>query len=93
MRIKGFAKFASSNVLQLLGYWESFPFDTETVRMLREDHKITASTKKDLFERAEQRYAQYAPFQFLAYWFDLWLNYERRAGKVSPMWTTEGELM
>jgi hypothetical protein len=27
-----------------------------------------------------------APYCFLAYWFDLWRNYERRTGSQSTRW-------
>ena len=68
------------------GHFEAFPFDTETVRLFREDHKITASTQQALFNKAEQHYSKYSPYQFIAYWFDLWQNYERKNGKLSPQW-------
>eukprot|EP00035_Acanthoeca_spectabilis_P020238 m.431818 g.431818 ORF g.431818 m.431818 type:complete len:434 (+) comp17351_c0_seq1:1144-2445(+) len=87
MTHKGFGRFASFNVLQLLGHHESFPFDTETVRLFREEKgfaKAVPSAK--VHKAAEQHYRAYAPFQFLAYWFDLWKNYERRAGLPSPRW-------
>lgn len=91
LKIKGFAKFASYNVLQLLGYHDGFPFDTETVRLLKEKHGVVGSSKEALFSKAEKLYAPYRPYQFLAYWFDLWRNYEARAGCVSTFWQTNNE--
>ncbi len=35
---------------------------------------------------AKKYYQSYAPYQFLAYWFELWLGYERKVGKISPLW-------
>lgn len=37
-------------------------------------------------KEAEKHYQKFAPYQFIAYWFDLWKNYERRAGMPSPRW-------
>lgn len=37
---QGFGRFAAFNVLQLLGHHESFPFDTETVRLFREEKGV-----------------------------------------------------
>ena len=32
-----------------------------------------------------QVYAAYAPYQFLAYWHELWLDYEARFGSFASM--------
>ena len=89
--IKGIGEFASNNILQLMGCFESFPYDTETVRLFREEFGATQSaTKQTVFALAHQKYNEsYAPYQFLAYWFDLWKNYERRTGTTSPRWSIE----
>lgn len=89
VKLKGFAKFATFNVMQLLGYFDTFPFDTETVRLLKEHHRYVSTSKEAAFRKARQLYDPYKPFQFLAYWFDLWKNYEAKAGKTSPMWRHE----
>ena len=91
LKIKGFAKFACYNVLQLLGHHDAFPFDTETVRLLKEKHGIVAPSKEALFGKAKRMYDTYEPYQFLAYWFDLWNNYEARAGSVSTFWQCDKE--
>eukprot|EP00951_Prasinocladus_malaysianus_P046586 scaffold647791_cov44-Prasinocladus_malaysianus.AAC.1 len=48
---------------------------------------VKGKAAEDFNRAARSRYATYAPFQFLAYWFELWLNYEARAGMVSTRWT------
>ena len=89
-QITGIGDFASNNILQLMGYFDSFPYDTETVRLWREEFGASKSdSKKQVFERAKTHYAQYAPYQFIAYWFNLWENYERRAKCKSPKWSIE----
>ena len=40
---QGFGRFAAFNVLQLLGHHESFPFDTETTRLFREEKGVAKS--------------------------------------------------
>merc|ERR1739846_76634 len=53
-KIKGVGAFASNNILQLMGYFDSHPYDTETVRLFREDFSITGS-KKEIFVLSEER--------------------------------------
>ena len=85
--LKGFAKFAANNVLQLLGRHDSHPYDTETTRLFREQFKVPKSVPVTaIHEQAKRRYEKYVPNQFLAYWFDLWQNYESRNGKSSTRW-------
>ena len=85
--LKGFAKFAANNVLQLLGRHDAHPYDTETTRLFREQFKVSKSISvAAVHEQAKRRYEKYAPHQFLAYWFDLWQNYEARNGRKSTRW-------
>ncbi|KAJ3697110.1 hypothetical protein LUZ61_000815 [Rhynchospora tenuis] len=84
LAIPGFGPFTCANVLMCLGYFHKIPADSETIRHLKSVHKIkcTITTiEKDIIAL----YGQYAPFQFLAYWFELWEYYEETFGKTSDM--------
>eukprot|EP00468_Gymnochlora_sp_CCMP2014_P009305 CAMPEP_0167749664 /NCGR_PEP_ID=MMETSP0110_2-20121227/5541_1 /TAXON_ID=629695 /ORGANISM="Gymnochlora sp., Strain CCMP2014" /LENGTH=397 /DNA_ID=CAMNT_0007634859 /DNA_START=255 /DNA_END=1448 /DNA_ORIENTATION=+ len=89
--IYGFGPFAAYNVCQLLGHFESFPYDSETVRHFKEEHNAPSKCKLDVVKKmAEKHYATFAPYQFLAYWFELWKGYERRRGSESVRWVVRG---
>mmetsp|Transcript_15652 Transcript_15652/g.43783 ORF Transcript_15652/g.43783 Transcript_15652/m.43783 type:complete len:188 (+) Transcript_15652:768-1331(+) len=88
LSLHGFGVFATSNVLQLLGRYDTEveAWDTETVRLMKE-LRVRATTTEGFRAAARGRYEPYRPYQFLAYWFELWLNYEKRAGSLSTRWT------
>mmetsp|Transcript_14278 Transcript_14278/g.27410 ORF Transcript_14278/g.27410 Transcript_14278/m.27410 type:complete len:425 (-) Transcript_14278:234-1508(-) len=90
LKLYGFGSFAASNVMQLLGRHNTLvePFDSETVRLMKE-LGVARSSQNEYFAAARHRYQAYSPYQFLAYWFELWKNYEERAGMVSTRWTVE----
>ncbi|OVA06873.1 hypothetical protein BVC80_497g27 [Macleaya cordata] len=69
MGVKGLGPFTSSYVLTCMGFYERIPADTETVRHLQEIHGRKSCTKKTVMEDAKEIYRNYAPFQFLAYWY------------------------
>ncbi|KAJ1696801.1 hypothetical protein LUZ63_005313 [Rhynchospora breviuscula] len=82
--IPGFGPFTCANVLMCLGYFHKIPVDSEAIRHLKSVHKINcaiATIEKEI----EAIYGKYAPFQFLAYWFELWEYYEETFGKMSDM--------
>lgn len=83
--IHGIGDYAANNILQLLGRFDRLPIDSETVRHFRQFHNHDGDPR-DITERARTFYDRYAPFQFLAYWFELWGDYESRFGK-SHGWT------
>ena len=90
LKISGVGPFAANNILQLMGYFDSHPYDTETVRLWKEDFGASKSaTKAEVFESARAHYSRYEPYAFTAYWYDLWKNYEKRAGARSPQWSIE----
>jgi 3-methyladenine DNA glycosylase/8-oxoguanine DNA glycosylase len=90
LKISGVGPFAANNILQLMGYFDSHPYDTETVRLWKEDFGASKSaTKSEVFENARAHYSKYEPYAFTAYWYDLWKNYETRAGARSPQWSIE----
>jgi 3-methyladenine DNA glycosylase/8-oxoguanine DNA glycosylase len=83
-RIHGIGPYAAANILQLLGRYDRLAIDSETYRHFRQAYGVptprTAGGLRRLHRRIERHYACYAPYQFLAYWFELWRGYERRAG-------------
>ncbi|CEM37777.1 unnamed protein product [Vitrella brassicaformis CCMP3155] len=85
LSLNGFGPFATNNVLQLMGFLETFPYDSETVRHFRECHKVIGSLA-DITKKAKQHYAKYAPYQFVAYWFELWKGYQQKDGVDADRW-------
>lgn len=86
LRIHGIGPYAANNICQALGRYDRLPIDTETYRHFRQHHglKHKGAPNAKLHRRIEKHYARFAPFQFLAYWFELWRAYERRVGDA---WT------
>ena len=83
--LHGFGPYATANVLQLLGRYEHLPIDTETYRHFEEVHGLPrGDDPKKNHHRIEHHYRRYDPCPFLAYWFELWRQYERRFGDA---WT------
>mmetsp|Transcript_43436 Transcript_43436/g.91226 ORF Transcript_43436/g.91226 Transcript_43436/m.91226 type:complete len:492 (-) Transcript_43436:557-2032(-) len=90
LKFSGIGPFAANNILQLMGYSDTHPYDTETVRLWKEEFGAsTCATKVEVFGKAKAHYSQYKTYAFTAYWYDLWKNYERRAGIRSPQWSIE----
>lgn len=83
-QIYGFGPFTRNNVLVCIGFYHVIPTDSETIRHLKQVHarNCTSNTVQMI---AESIYGKYAPFQFLAYWSELWHFYEKRFGKLSEM--------
>ena len=82
--IHGIGPYAAGNLCQLLGRYDRLAIDTETYRHFRvvhgaKQHKTPADLKK-LHTRIEKHYAAFRPYQFLAYWFELWQFYEGLKG-------------
>lgn len=79
--IYGIGEYAAGNICQLLGRYDRLAIDTETYRHFEEEHGASrGDNPKELHPRIERHYARFAPYQFLAYWFDLWDAYQRRFG-------------
>ncbi|KAM7509750.1 hypothetical protein LguiB_008625 [Lonicera macranthoides] len=85
MKINGFGPFVCANVLMCLGFYHKVPVDSKTMRHLRQDHGIEIHKKKTDKAIVEQIYDKYAPFQCLAYWFELVEYYESKFGKLSEL--------
>jgi len=43
------------------------------------------STVSSVHKELDKIYGKYSPFQFLAYWFELWSFYDKQFGKISDM--------
>lgn len=85
LRINGFGPYATANVLQLLGHDDELPIDTETYRL--HEKRTGRSGPRDpkrLDAAIHEHYEPYRPHRFLAYWFDLWRDYESQRGDA---WT------
>ncbi|KAB1202205.1 hypothetical protein CJ030_MR8G006586 [Morella rubra] len=83
-QIDGFGPFTCANVLMRMGFYHVIPTDSETMRHLRQVH-ARESTLQTVQRDIESIYGKYAPYQFLAYWSELWHLYEKRFGKLSEM--------
>lgn len=76
--IRGIGPYAAANLCMLLGRYDRVAVDSEMVRFLRE------RTGRDLSVAAiQRRYAWCRPYAFLAYWWELWSDYERRHGPAA----------
>ncbi|KAF2924272.1 uncharacterized protein [Oryza sativa Japonica Group] len=82
--ISGFGPFTRANVLMCMGFFHMIPADTETIRHLKQFHK-RASTISSVQKELDNIYGKYAPFQFLAYWCELWGFYNKQFGIISDM--------
>ncbi len=81
LTIHGIGPYAAANLCQLLGRYDRLPIDSETYRHFRITHKIsTPRNPLKLHRRIERHYARFAPYQFLAYWHELWGDYQSHAG-------------
>jgi 3-methyladenine DNA glycosylase/8-oxoguanine DNA glycosylase len=82
--IYGIGPYAAANILQLLGRYDRLAVDTETYRHFRQEHRVptprSAAGLRRLHRRIDRHYARFAPYQFLAYWFELWRGYEAKVG-------------
>ncbi|KAM0057015.1 putative DNA glycosylase [Helianthus debilis subsp. tardiflorus] len=78
---KGIGNFVASNILMCIGFYQRVPLDSETTRHIKQIHhhcgvnKVTDEMVKDIYDK-------YAPFQTLAYWFELLEYYESKVGKL-----------
>ncbi|XP_057783649.1 uncharacterized protein LOC131001308 [Salvia miltiorrhiza] len=82
--IDGFGPFTCANVLMCMGYYHVIPADSETMRHLKQVHAKSTSVRT-VQQDLENIYGKYAPFQFLAFWSEIWHFYEERFGKLSEM--------
>lgn len=83
--ISGFGPFTHANILMCMGFYNRIPVDTETVRHLRQFHGRSGCTLRTVQKDLEAIYRRYEPFQFLAYWSEVWGDYDKRFGEISKM--------
>jgi len=92
--IYGIGPYAAGNLCHLVGAYDRLAIDTETYRHFCLQHQVKrprgadAAGLKRLHTKIENHYERYAPFQFLAYWFELWEDYQARCG---PAWGWDRE--
>ncbi|MEO0588133.1 MAG: hypothetical protein AAF078_10880, partial [Planctomycetota bacterium] len=88
--IYGLGDYAASNLLMLLGRYDRVAIDSETYRHFtttRDIERPKPASKLDPIIRAH--YERFAPYPFLAYWFELWEGYEAVLGKTAEHWRHE----
>eukprot|EP00891_Asterochloris_glomerata_P003845 jgi/Astpho2/3845/Aster-x0598 len=78
--LPGMGPYTSANVLQLLGHYSCVPCDSETLRHLQDVHGLRRSTMATVQADAQKLYSQYAPYEYMAYWFEIWQSYEALIG-------------
>ncbi|KAI3947470.1 hypothetical protein MKW92_049160 [Papaver armeniacum] len=83
-KIYGFGNFTCANVLMCMGFYQVIPTDSETIRHLKKVHRINC-INRTVQSAVEKVYDKYKPFQFLAYWSEVWHFYEETFGKTSEM--------
>lgn len=94
LKIHGIGPYAAANLCHLVGRYDKLAIDTETYRHYCLHYNVKrpkgddAKGLKRLHAKIEKHYGQYAPHQFLAYWFELWEDYQARKG---PAWTWDRE--
>ncbi|HOW69091.1 MAG TPA: hypothetical protein PKY77_00705 [Phycisphaerae bacterium] len=85
-RIRGVGDYAASNLCMILGRYDRLAVDTEMLRLLKARHPRRRFTPASL----RQYYVAWQPYQFLAYWFELWQDYVARHGDSSS-WSASDE--
>ncbi|MFW5682106.1 MAG: DNA-3-methyladenine glycosylase family protein [Phycisphaeraceae bacterium] len=77
--LHGFGPYATANVLMLLGRYDRLAIDTETYRHFEQVHGLPrGDDPQKNHDRIERHYRRFAPYEFIAYWFELWREYEKR---------------
>eukprot|EP00850_Spirogloea_muscicola_P002587 SM000010S04225 [mRNA] locus=s10:360089:362619:- [translate_table: standard] len=89
LQVPGFGPFSTANVLQCLGDYTNIPADSETVRHLQQVRGMKHCTLTNVETLAKEAYSSFAPYQFLAYWWELWAEYEKCFGRLSSMVQSE----
>lgn len=83
LEIHGIGPYAAANICQLLGRYDRLAIDSETYRHFRQQHGLVEGKAGRIADRRiEAHFARFAPYQFLAYWFELWQGYQGRFGEA-----------
>jgi 3-methyladenine DNA glycosylase/8-oxoguanine DNA glycosylase len=86
LEVDGIGPYCAANLCQHLGRYDRLAIDTETYRHVtgrRGGSRLPNRAAMD--RRIRARYRKYRPYQFLAYWFELWCGYKQRAGGVTSL--------
>ena len=90
LMLHGIGPYAAANICMLLGFYDRLAIDTETYRHYCKTYDVKRPRDPSkLHKRIEKHYGQYAPYAFLAYWFELWRGYEKRFGPSEEWHHTE----
>ena len=90
LKLHGVGPYAAANICMLLGHYDRLAIDTETYRHYCKTYQIKRpKDPSKLHNRIAKHYGQYAPYAFLAYWFELWQGYEKRFGPSKNWHHTE----
>ncbi|XP_024545132.1 uncharacterized protein LOC9645043 isoform X1 [Selaginella moellendorffii] len=89
LKVYGFGPFCCANVMMLLGNYNVIPADSETLRHLKQFHGMQGVTKQNLAKVVAAVYEKYKPYEFLAYWWEIWRSYEQRFGDLTRMSASE----
>ena len=84
LSIHGLGPYAAANLLMLLGHYDRVAIDTETYR----HHCLRMGidrprNPKALHDAIDAEYHRHAPYDFLAYWYELWEGYQTRFGPAT----------
>lgn len=80
--IHGIGDYGAGNLCMLLGRYDRLAIDTEMARLFRHRYPGRQWTPA----RMKAHYDAWAPYQFLAYWFELWKDYVERHGQADQWW-------
>ena len=95
LTLDGFGPFAASNATALLGRYDAHPFDSETVRHMREHHGVDRQFKQssaELLKRAREHYSKekFGEHIFLVYWFEVRAEPAKAAHRTAPIRCARG---
>lgn len=88
LKINGVGPFTTNTIMMCIGYYDSIPIDSETLRHMKQFHGLILRRRKKRLitlqtkDKIQQFYKSYHPFQSLAYWFELVNSYEIKLGKT-----------
>ncbi len=84
LKLHGIGPYAAANLCMLLGYYDRVAIDTETYRHHCQARGIARpDDPKKLHAEILAEYQPYHPYHFLAYWYSLWRDYQKRFGPAT----------
>ncbi|MBN1491824.1 MAG: hypothetical protein JXA69_18070 [Phycisphaerae bacterium] len=83
-QIRGVGDYAAAHLCMLLGRYERLAVDTEMVRFVEQ-----RTGRRPSPAALRRMYNHWHPYEFLAYWWELWTGYTDRHGP-SHEWTVAG---